>query len=160
MVQKRAVDDAVLNVTEAIRNAVDAANPKHQFLLGSCANHGGTLPANDPKRNKGGHGLWRKVKAANGLYLQFTIPILEISTAVYSSPFDVANLIGKTFASMSSSDSYSPAFQVTKNRLEGTPINFRCRQPLTYNGDFNMWELKRALSSDHNTSPGKSYEWS
>ncbi|GFV06899.1 putative RNA-directed DNA polymerase from transposon X-element [Trichonephila clavipes] len=74
--------------------------------------------------------LWRKVKAANGLYREFNIPILEISTALFSSPLDVANLIGKTFASVSSSDSYSPAFQATKNRLEWTPINFGCRQPL------------------------------
>ncbi|GFS53294.1 RNA-directed DNA polymerase from mobile element jockey [Trichonephila clavipes] len=98
--------------------------------------------------------LWRKVKAANGLYRDFSIPILETSTALYSSPLDVANLIGKTFASVSSSDSYSPAFQATKNRLERTPINFRCRQPLPYNCDFDMFELKRALSSAHNTSPG------
>ncbi|GFX07162.1 probable RNA-directed DNA polymerase from transposon X-element [Trichonephila clavipes] len=98
--------------------------------------------------------LWRKVKAANGLYREFNIPILETSTALFSSPLDVANLIGKTFASVSSSDSYSPAFQATKNRLERTPINFRCRQPLPYNCDFDMFELKRALSSAHNTSPG------
>ncbi|GFV06945.1 probable RNA-directed DNA polymerase from transposon X-element [Trichonephila clavipes] len=167
MVQNRAVDEAVFNVTEAIRNAADAAIPRTSILLESCANHGGTLPANKPKRNKGGRGyvssitssttsqqLWRKVKAANGLYRDFNIPILETSTALYSSPLDVANLIGKTFASVSSSDSYSPAFQATKNRLERTPINFRCRQPLPYNCDFDMFELKRALSSAHNTSPG------
>ncbi|GFV77841.1 probable RNA-directed DNA polymerase from transposon X-element [Trichonephila clavipes] len=171
MVQNRAVDEAVFNVTEAIRNAADAAIPKHLILLESCANHGGTLPANKPKGTKEGVGyfqeyvssitssttsqqLWRKVKAANGLYRDFNIPILETSTALYSSPLDVANLIGKTFASVSSSDSYSPAFQATKNRLERTPINFRCRQPLPYNCDFDMLELKRALSSAHNTSPG------
>ncbi|GFY21427.1 putative RNA-directed DNA polymerase from transposon X-element [Trichonephila clavipes] len=44
--------------------------------------------------------------------------------------------------------------QATKDRLEWTPINFRCRQPLPYNCDFDMFELKRALSSAHNTSPG------
>ncbi|GFU59050.1 putative RNA-directed DNA polymerase from transposon X-element [Trichonephila clavipes] len=90
--------------------------------------------------------LWRKVKAANGLYREFTVPILETSTALYSSPFDLANVIGQTFASVSSSDSYSPAFQATKNRLERIPINFRCRQPFPYNCDFDMFELKRALS--------------
>ncbi|GFX53103.1 probable RNA-directed DNA polymerase from transposon X-element [Trichonephila clavipes] len=63
-------------------------------------------------------------------------------------------MIGQTFASVSSSDSYSPVFQATKNRLERTNINFRCRQPLPYNCDFDMCELKRALSSAHNTSPG------
>ncbi|GFV17372.1 putative RNA-directed DNA polymerase from transposon X-element [Trichonephila clavipes] len=89
--------------------------------------------------------LWRKVKAANGLYREFNIPILETSTALFSSPLDVANLIGTTFASVSSSDSYSPAFQATKNRLERTPINFRCRQPLPYNCDFDMFELKSLI---------------
>ncbi|GFT03491.1 putative RNA-directed DNA polymerase from transposon X-element [Trichonephila clavipes] len=39
--------------------------------------------------------LWRKVKAANGIYRDFNIPILETSAALYSSPLDVANLIGK-----------------------------------------------------------------
>ncbi|GFU45959.1 probable RNA-directed DNA polymerase from transposon X-element [Trichonephila clavipes] len=177
--------------------------PKHPIPLESCANHGGTLPANKPKKEQRrawgifrrypttdnliafkrakalarrirrqcqreswiqyvssitssttSQQLWRKVKAANGLYREFNIPILETSTALFSSPLDVANLIGKTFASVSSSDSYSPAFQATKNRLERTPIHFRCRQPLPYNCDFDMFELKRALSSAHYTSPG------
>ncbi|GFU26262.1 putative RNA-directed DNA polymerase from transposon X-element, partial [Trichonephila clavipes] len=45
MVQNRAVDEAVFTVTEAIRNAADAAIPKTSNSLESCANHGGTLPA-------------------------------------------------------------------------------------------------------------------
>ncbi|GFT42979.1 putative RNA-directed DNA polymerase from transposon X-element [Trichonephila clavipes] len=58
----------------------------------------------------------------------------------YSSSFDVSNLIGQTFASVSSSDSYSPAFQANKNRLERTPMNFRCRQPFPYNCNFDrIW---------------------
>ncbi|GFW16583.1 putative RNA-directed DNA polymerase from transposon X-element [Trichonephila clavipes] len=69
--------------------------------------------------------LWRKVKAANGLYRAFTFPILETSTAVYSSPIDVANFIGETFAGVSSYDSYSATFLATKNRSERTRINFR-----------------------------------
>ncbi|GFX80865.1 probable RNA-directed DNA polymerase from transposon BS [Trichonephila clavipes] len=167
MVQNGAVDEAVFNVTETIRNAADAAIPKTSNSPRKLCKPCWTIPANKPKRNKGGRGyvssitssttsqqLWRKVKAANGLYRDFNIPILETSTALYSSPLDVANLIGKTFASVSSSDSYSPAFQATKNRLERTPINFRCRQTFQYNCDFDMFELKRALSSAHNTSPG------
>ncbi|GFX25589.1 probable RNA-directed DNA polymerase from transposon X-element [Trichonephila clavipes] len=167
MVQNRAVDEAVFNVTEAIRSAADAAIPKTSNSPRKLCKPWWNASCQQAKRNKGGRGyvssitssttsqqLWRKVKAANGLYRDFNIPILETSTALYSSPLDVANLIGKTFASVSSSDSYSPAFQATKNRLERTPINFRCRQPLPYNCDFDMFELKRALSSAHNTSPG------
>ncbi|GFW35798.1 probable RNA-directed DNA polymerase from transposon X-element [Trichonephila clavipes] len=203
MVQNRAVDEAVFNVTEAIRNAADAAIPRTSnyprklckpWWNASCQQAKKEqrrawgifrrYPTTDNliafKRAKAlarrirrqcqreswiqyvssitssttSQQLWRKVKAANGLYREFNIPILETSTALFSSPLDVANLIGKTFASVSSSDSYSPAFQATKNRLERTPINFRCRQPLPYNCDFDMFELKRALSSAHNTSPG------
>ncbi|GFU97022.1 probable RNA-directed DNA polymerase from transposon BS [Trichonephila clavipes] len=167
MVQNRAVDEAVFNVTEAIRNAADAAIPRTSNSPRKLCKPWWNASCQQAKRSKGGRGyvssitssttsqqLWRKVKAANGLYRDFNIPILETSTALYSSPLDVANLIGKTFASVSSSDSYSPAFQATKNRLERTPINFRCRQPLPYNCDFDVFELKRALSSAHNTSPG------
>ncbi|GFX57743.1 RNA-directed DNA polymerase from mobile element jockey [Trichonephila clavipes] len=99
--------------------------------------------------------LWGKVKAANGLYRELNIHSdIGTSTALYSLSLDVANLIGQIFASVSSSDSYSAEFQVPKNRLERTPINFRCRQLLPYNCDFDMFELKRALSSANNTSKG------
>ncbi|GFV35356.1 RNase H domain-containing protein [Trichonephila clavipes] len=203
MVQDGTVNDAVLNVTEAIRNAADAAIPKtsnfHRKLCKPWWNSACQQAKKEQRRKWGifwrypttdnliafkrakalarkirrqsqreswiqyvssitssttSQQLWRKVKAANGFYRDFTIPMLETLTAIYSSPLDVTNLIGQTFASVSSSDSYSPAFQATKNRLERTPINFRCRQPLPYNCDFDMWELKRALSSAHNTSPG------
>ncbi|GFY19095.1 RNase H domain-containing protein [Trichonephila clavipes] len=160
MVQNRAVCDAVLNVTEAIRNAADAAILKSSNLTRKLCKprwNASCQQAKKEQRRAWGifsQQLWRKVKAENGLYREFNIPILETSTALYSSPLDVANLIGQTFASVSSSDSYSHAFQATKNRLERTPINFRCRQPLPYNCDFDMFELKRALSSAHNTSTG------
>ncbi|GFX24529.1 hypothetical protein TNCV_1584851 [Trichonephila clavipes] len=61
MVQNRAVDAAVFNVTEAIRNAADAAIPRTSILLESCANHGGTLPANKPKGTKEGVGYFQEV---------------------------------------------------------------------------------------------------
>ncbi|GFT40384.1 RNA-directed DNA polymerase from mobile element jockey [Trichonephila clavipes] len=146
MVQDGTVNDAVLNVTEAVRNAADAAIPK---TSNSHRKYVSSITSSTTSQQ-----LWRKVKAVNGLYQDFTLLILETSTAIYSSPVDVANWIGQTFASVSSSDSYSPAFQTTKNRLEQTPVNFRCLQPLPYNCDFDMWELKRALSSAHNTSAG------
>ncbi|GFW59332.1 putative RNA-directed DNA polymerase from transposon X-element [Trichonephila clavipes] len=175
MVQDGTVNDAVLNVTEAIRNAANAAIPKtlnfHRKLCKPWWNTACQQAKKEQRRKWGifrrypttdnliafkrAKALARKIRRqTNDLYRDLTIPILETSTAIYSLPVDVANLIGQTFASVSSSDSYSPAFQATKNRLERTPINFRCRQPLPYNCDFDMCELKRALSSAHNTSPG------
>ncbi|GFU13041.1 hypothetical protein TNCV_4952121 [Trichonephila clavipes] len=120
------------------------------IILESCANHGGTLPANKPKGTNEGVGYFqggtpsdnliafKRAKAlARRTYVVnaerildpvcvfnhivtyqstvmekgqssewplsgfFNIPILETSTALYSSPLDVANLIGTTFASVS-----------------------------------------------------------
>ncbi|GFU16655.1 putative RNA-directed DNA polymerase from transposon X-element [Trichonephila clavipes] len=104
MVQNWAVDEAVFNVTEAIRNAVDAAIPK---------------TSNSPR------------KLAQTMVERF-LPTSQKGTK----------------------EGVGPAFQATKNRLERTPINFWCRQPLPYNCDFDMLELKRALIIGPNTSPG------
>ncbi|GFW77479.1 hypothetical protein TNCV_2498721 [Trichonephila clavipes] len=134
MVQNRVVDDAILNVTEAIQNVADAAIPKTSnyprklckpWWNASCQQAKKEqrrawsifrrYPTTDNliafKRAKAlarrvrrqcqreswikyvssitssttSQQLWRKVKAANGLHQEFTIPILEISTALYSS---------------------------------------------------------------------------
>ncbi|GFV17878.1 hypothetical protein TNCV_4051601 [Trichonephila clavipes] len=57
----RAVDDAVLNVTEAIRNAANAAIPT---TCNSTRKAVQTMveppPASKPKRNKGGHGVFSR----------------------------------------------------------------------------------------------------
>ncbi|GFW69744.1 putative RNA-directed DNA polymerase from transposon X-element [Trichonephila clavipes] len=182
MTQNRAADDAVLNVTEAIRNAADAAIPKTSNLTRKLCKPWWNSSCQQAKRErKRAWGIFRRYpttenliafkrakalarrirrqcqreswikyvssitssttsqslklqqkakfsrfKAANGLHREFTIPILETLTVLYSSHFDVANMIGQTFASVSSSDSYSPAYQATENHLERTPINFRC----------------------------------
>ncbi|GFX38225.1 hypothetical protein TNCV_3838241 [Trichonephila clavipes] len=58
MVQDGTVNDAVLNVTEAIRNAADVAIPKTSNSHRKLCNHGGIQPANKQKRNKGGSGVF------------------------------------------------------------------------------------------------------
>ncbi|GFV11351.1 putative RNA-directed DNA polymerase from transposon X-element [Trichonephila clavipes] len=113
MVQNRAVDEAVFNVTEAIRNAADAAIPKNINSPSAVQ----PMVERFLPTTKGTRRAW-------GIFRRY--PTTD-------------NLI---------------ALNATKNRLERTPINFRCRQPLPYNCDFDMFELKRALSSAHNTSPG------
>ncbi|GFV22819.1 uncharacterized protein TNCV_306441 [Trichonephila clavipes] len=130
MVQNRAVDEAVLNVTEAIRNAADAAIPKTSnsprklckpWWNASCqqakkeqrrawgifrrypttdnliafkraksvsSSNTSSMPeriliqyVSSITSSTTSQQLWRKVKAANGLYRDFNIPILETSTA-------------------------------------------------------------------------------
>ncbi|GFU51793.1 putative RNA-directed DNA polymerase from transposon BS [Trichonephila clavipes] len=37
--------------------------------------------------------LWKKVKAANGMYREFSFPILQTSNSVFSSPVDISNIL-------------------------------------------------------------------
>ncbi|GFW74714.1 probable RNA-directed DNA polymerase from transposon X-element [Trichonephila clavipes] len=98
--------------------------------------------------------LWKKVKAANGIYREFSFPILQTSNSVFSSPVEIANILGETFQSVSSAASYNSRFLEIKRRAERAPINFSTRSFFPYNCNFTMTELKKALIQAHNTSPG------
>ncbi|GFW57260.1 putative RNA-directed DNA polymerase from transposon X-element [Trichonephila clavipes] len=98
--------------------------------------------------------LWRKVKAANGIYREFSFPILQTSNSVFSSPVVIANILGETFQSVSSTASYNSRFLEIKRQAERTPINFSTRSFFPYNCDFTMTELQKVLLQAHNTSPG------
>ncbi|GFV29864.1 RNase H domain-containing protein [Trichonephila clavipes] len=71
--------------------------------------------------------LCKKVKAANGMYREFSFPILQISDSVFSSPVEIANILGETFHSVSSAASYNSRFLEIKRQAERTPINFSTR---------------------------------
>ncbi|GFT35330.1 putative RNA-directed DNA polymerase from transposon X-element [Trichonephila clavipes] len=98
--------------------------------------------------------LWKKVKAANGIYREFSFPILQTSNSVFSSPDEIANILGETFQSISSTASYNSSFLEIKRQAERTPINFSTRSFFPYNCNFTMTELKKALVQPHNTCPG------
>ncbi|GFT53848.1 putative RNA-directed DNA polymerase from transposon X-element [Trichonephila clavipes] len=98
--------------------------------------------------------LWKKVKAANGMYREFSFPILQTSNSVFSFPVEIANILGETFQSVSSTVSYNSRFHEIKRQAERTPINFSTRTFFPYNCDFTMTELQKALLQAYNTSPG------
>ncbi|GFV86638.1 RNA-directed DNA polymerase from mobile element jockey [Trichonephila clavipes] len=64
--------------------------------------------------------LWKKVKAANGIYREFSFPILQTSNSVFSSPEEIVNILGETFQSVSSAASYNSRFLEIKRRAERT----------------------------------------
>ncbi|GFW36300.1 probable RNA-directed DNA polymerase from transposon X-element [Trichonephila clavipes] len=98
--------------------------------------------------------LWKKVKAANGIYREFSFPILQTSNSLFSSPVEIANILGETFQSVSSAASYNSRFLEIKRQAERTPINFSTCSFFPYNCDFTMTELQKAFTQAHNTSPG------
>ncbi|GBN40485.1 putative RNA-directed DNA polymerase from transposon X-element, partial [Araneus ventricosus] len=98
--------------------------------------------------------LWKKVKAANGIYCESSFPVLKTGNMTHSAPLDIANTLGRAFAQVSATDSYSPDFVAIKNRAERTHLHFTAHSTLPYNSEFRMFELETALSRAHDTSPG------
>ncbi|GFU28305.1 RNase H domain-containing protein [Trichonephila clavipes] len=120
-----------------------------------CKTHGGTLPANKPKKEQRGRGVFSGGTPTTDNLIAFK----RAKALARRIRRQCQRILDQYVSSITSSTTSqqlwrSPAFQPTKNRLERTPINFRCRQPLPYNCDFDMFELRKALSSAHNTSPG------
>ncbi|GFV56730.1 hypothetical protein TNCV_4689551 [Trichonephila clavipes] len=64
-------------------------------------------------------------QAANGLHRDFSIPILETSTALYSSPLRCGQRLAKHLLVCPAPIHIALHFQAAKSRLEQTPINFR-----------------------------------
>ncbi|GBO31552.1 hypothetical protein AVEN_167783-1 [Araneus ventricosus] len=60
--------------------------------------------------------LWKRVKAANGIYHEFSIPVLNTGNVTHSDPLEITNTLGHAFAQVSATDSYSPDFVAIKNR--------------------------------------------
>ncbi|GBM48859.1 hypothetical protein AVEN_36917-1 [Araneus ventricosus] len=54
--------------------------------------------------------LWKRVKAANGIYHEFSFPVLNTGNVTHSDPLDIANTLGHAFSQVSATDSYSPDF--------------------------------------------------
>ncbi|GBM35036.1 hypothetical protein AVEN_240388-1 [Araneus ventricosus] len=96
--------------------------------------------------------LWKKVKAANGIYEEFSFPVLNTGNVVVSSPLEVANTLGNAFAQVSAADSYSSAFVAIKNRAERKSLHFSTQRSFPYNSEFRMYELQTALSKAPDTS--------
>ncbi|GFU00306.1 putative RNA-directed DNA polymerase from transposon X-element [Trichonephila clavipes] len=133
-----AVDDAVLNVTEAIRNVADAAIPNKSNL---------TRKLGKPWWNSSCQQAKKEQRKAWGIFRRY--PTTENLIA-----FKRAKALACRIRCQCQRESWITTPIHIALRLEWTPMNFRCRQSLPYNCDFDMWELKRALSSAHSTSPG------
>lgn len=67
---------------------------------------------------------------------------------------DIADTLGGTFASHSSSDSYSEPFRRFRGRAEKLRLNFESSDGEYYNTPISLKELQDSLSEAKNTSPG------
>ncbi|GFS74849.1 putative RNA-directed DNA polymerase from transposon X-element [Trichonephila clavipes] len=99
--------------------------------------------------------LWKKLRLQTGYIENFPSLFYKPRTLSFSSPVEIANILGETFQSVSSAASYNSRFLEIKRQAERTPINFFTRSFFPYNCDFTLTELKQALLQAHNTSPDR-----
>ena len=67
---------------------------------------------------------------------------------------EIANLFGKTYENIHSSENYSDNFKPTKSAEEETPIDFSTNQTFHYNRKFKLKDLKRSIKRAKHTAAG------
>lgn len=69
-------------------------------------------------------------------------------------PKEICNTLGESFAKNSSSENYTPKFQIFKQRAERQRVDFKSDNLECYNKLFTIKELKNSLKRSSDTSPG------
>lgn len=102
------------------------------------------------------HQVWKKVRKIEGKFSPNPTPVVQDQNGqLHSAPEEVANLFAEHFANISSPTNYTPEFQHYKGQQESRHLNFNTRERLDYNEPISMQELKSALSSTLESSPGE-----
>ncbi|GFX05595.1 RNase H domain-containing protein [Trichonephila clavipes] len=68
--------------------------------------------------------LRKKVKAANGIYREFSFPVLQTLNSVFSSPVEIANILGETFQSVSRQPLIILAFSKLRGKQNVPQLTF------------------------------------
>ena len=97
--------------------------------------------------------VWNRVRKLQGKFVPSPLPILREGESFVSKPKDVADLLGHHFASVSSSDHFSPEFRQIRESTTIVPPN--CTNMESYNLPFSMEELENASQNSSPTSPGE-----
>ncbi|GFV78386.1 putative RNA-directed DNA polymerase from transposon X-element [Trichonephila clavipes] len=93
--------------------------------------------------------LWKKVKAANGIYREFSFPILQTSNSVFSSPEEIANILEFEGALLSSSWREAIVIPILKpGKVATDPLSYR---PIALTSCFSVryFNVRIGHSSSH-----------
>ena len=97
--------------------------------------------------------VWRKIKKLSGKFVPPPSPTLKVNDNLVTDPTEVANALGDHFSNVSSPSNYSEEFQ--RIRSSQCALKFSSDNSDAYNASFSIRELKEALSSTDDTSPGE-----
>ncbi|GBM83506.1 putative RNA-directed DNA polymerase from transposon X-element [Araneus ventricosus] len=98
--------------------------------------------------------MWNLVKKACGIYPDYPLSYLRKDGQDIHDSKEMADVLAEAFASVCEAQNYAEPFLSYKNRAERIPLRFRTKKNLAYNADFTIGELRRALSTTKQTSPG------
>ena len=99
--------------------------------------------------------VWEMIRKISGKHLNTSVSYLTKSDGVKCTERqDIVNLLAEEFERNSSSNHYSPAFQVYKNHAESQALNFLSNNAEDYNIPFTISELKNSLGKCHDTATG------
>ena len=97
--------------------------------------------------------IWDKIRKLQGKFIPSPLPILRDDNRYVSDPKDVAELLAKHFANVSSAANYSPAFQQIRTSTSVVPPASSNTE--AFNMPFSMEEMQNAISNSSLTAPGE-----
>ena len=79
---------------------------------------------------------------------------IKVDDKIYESKEEIANILGRTFKSNSSSVNYNPQFKRHKQETEMEELNFETDTNENYNLPFTISELENSLKNAHDSAAG------
>ena len=101
--------------------------------------------------------IWKKINKIRGKFSSHPPPLLKKDDGeLTSQPAETAEILADAFSKVSSDGNYTDKFIRHKREEELKPLHLPTQWDITtpYNDEFTMNELKNALSSTQETSPG------
>ena len=98
--------------------------------------------------------IWNMIKKINGKNQSMKYSHIKVDDKIYESKEEIANILGKTFKTNSSSVNYNPQFKRHKQETEMEEPNFETDTNENYNLPFTISELENSLKNAHDSAAG------
>ena len=98
--------------------------------------------------------IWNMIKKINGKNQNMKYSHIKVDDKIYESKEEIANILGRTFKSNSSSVNYNPQFKRHKQETEMEELNFETDTNENYNLPFTISELENSLKNAHDSATG------
>ena len=98
--------------------------------------------------------VWNAISKITGKKSSMGIHHLSINNNDITAPSDIANALGHSFSSNSSSEHYSDTFNTHRKEAEKQRLKFKSKNTELYNADFSLDELKLAIDKSSDSAVG------